>query len=164
MSHNRSTRYPKKEKQPEKAKPLMVAFAGIVLVLMASLALFRPISAALNDAFSSGSPSLNVDKEKVDLGDVILGKSVSVTFHLTNVGKKTLRFSKDPYIEIVKGCWAPSPAISSMALKPGESATLSMDFSMHGDMKGLHDFRVHLPNNDPQQPDRTLTVLSNWVQ
>ena len=35
---------------------------------------------------------------------------------------------------------------------------------MHGDMGGFHDFRVHLPNNDPQQPDRTLTVLSNWVQ
>jgi hypothetical protein len=51
-----------------------------------------------------------------------------------------------------------------MALKPGETATISMEFSMHGDMKGLHDFRVHLPSNDPQQPDHTLAVLSNWVQ
>jgi hypothetical protein len=51
-----------------------------------------------------------------------------------------------------------------MAIKPGESATLSMDFSMHGNMSGLHDFRVHLPSNDPQQPDHTLIVLSNWVQ
>jgi hypothetical protein len=104
MSHNRSTRYTKKEKQPEKARPLLVALAGIVLVLMAALALFRPISAALNDAFSSGAPSLKVDKERVDLGDVKLGKIVSVTFQLTNVGNKTLRFSKDPYIDIIKGC------------------------------------------------------------
>lgn len=50
-----------------------------------------------------------------------------------------------------------------MALKPGESTTLSMQFTMHEGMEGMHDFRVHLPYNDPQQPDRTLTVLSNWV-
>jgi hypothetical protein len=50
-----------------------------------------------------------------------------------------------------------------MALKPGESTTLSMQFMMHGEMGGLHDFRVHLPNNDPNWKDRTLTVLSNWV-
>jgi hypothetical protein len=50
-----------------------------------------------------------------------------------------------------------------MALKPGESTTLSMQFMMHGDMGGPHDFSVHLPSNDPQQADRTVTVLSNWV-
>jgi hypothetical protein len=51
-----------------------------------------------------------------------------------------------------------------MVLKPGESTTLSMQFMMHEGMDGMHNFRVHLPSNDPQQPDRTLTVLSNWVQ
>ena len=50
-----------------------------------------------------------------------------------------------------------------MALQPGESTTLSMQFMMHEGMDGMHDFRVHLPSNDPQQPERTLTVLSNWV-
>ena len=50
-----------------------------------------------------------------------------------------------------------------MVLNPGESTTVSMQFMMHGDMGGLHNFRVHLPTNDPEQPDRTLTVLSNWV-
>lgn len=38
-----------------------------------------------------------------------------------------------------------------------------MEFMMHGDMGGPHNFRVHVSNNDPTQPDRTLTVLSNWV-
>jgi hypothetical protein len=50
-----------------------------------------------------------------------------------------------------------------MALQPGARTTLSMEFMMHGDMGGLHNFRIHLPTNDPAQPDRTLTVLSNWV-
>jgi hypothetical protein len=49
-----------------------------------------------------------------------------------------------------------------MTLNPGQKTTLSMQFMMHGDMGGLHDFRVHLPTNDPQQADKTLQVLSNW--
>ncbi len=51
-----------------------------------------------------------------------------------------------------------------MVLQPGESTTISMQFLMHGDMGGQHDFRVHLPDNDTANPDPTLTVLSNWVQ
>ena len=51
-----------------------------------------------------------------------------------------------------------------MVLKPGESTTLFMEFLMHGDMGGKHNFSVHLPTNDPKQPDKTLTVLSDWVQ
>jgi len=50
-----------------------------------------------------------------------------------------------------------------MALKPGASTTVRMEFQMHGDMGGYHDFRLHLPTNDPQQPDRTVAVLANWV-
>ncbi len=50
-----------------------------------------------------------------------------------------------------------------MVLQPGDSTTLSMEFMMHGDMGGKHDFRVHLDTDDPAQPDRTVEVLSNWV-
>jgi hypothetical protein len=82
----------------------MVAVAGLVLILMASLALIRPASSVFQDLFGKGLPSLKVNQEKVDLGDVKLGKSVSVTFQLTNIGNKILRFNKEPYIETVKGC------------------------------------------------------------
>ncbi len=50
-----------------------------------------------------------------------------------------------------------------MALSPGKRTTLVLEFMMHGDMGGHHDFRVHLPTNDPAQPDLELRVLSNWV-
>lgn len=39
-----------------------------------------------------------------------------------------------------------------------------MQFMMHGDMGGLHNFRVHILTDDPNQPERLLTVLSNWVE
>ena len=40
---------------------------------------------------------------------------------------------------------------------------VSMEFMMHGNMGGVHDFRLHLVSNDPSQPDMTVTILSNWV-
>jgi hypothetical protein len=30
-------------------------------------------------------------------------------------------------------------------------------------MGGQHEFRVHLRTNDPAEPDKQLTILSNWV-
>jgi len=50
-----------------------------------------------------------------------------------------------------------------MVLNPGQKTTVTMQFMMHGDMGGKHNFSVHLPTNDPRQPDKTVTVLSNWV-
>jgi hypothetical protein len=50
-----------------------------------------------------------------------------------------------------------------MTIRPGQRTTLSMSFNMHGDMGGQHNFRLHLPTDDPAQPDQTVTVLSNWV-
>lgn len=51
-----------------------------------------------------------------------------------------------------------------MVLKSGQSTTLeSSVFMMHAGMEGPHDFRVHIPSNDPDNPDKTVTVLSNWV-
>jgi hypothetical protein len=50
-----------------------------------------------------------------------------------------------------------------MVLQPGETTTLSMQFMMHGDMGGQHDFRVPLATNDPAPEVTELQVLSNWV-
>ncbi len=51
-----------------------------------------------------------------------------------------------------------------MVIQPGGSTILDMQFMMHGDMGGKHDFRVHIPSNDPEQADKTVEVLSDWVQ
>lgn len=34
---------------------------------------------------------------------------------------------------------------------------------MHEGMGGQHQFRVHLRTNDPVEPEKLLTVLSNWT-
>jgi hypothetical protein len=51
-----------------------------------------------------------------------------------------------------------------MVLQPGESTTIqSSVFMMHAGMDGPHDFALHLKTNDPAQPDKVVTILSNWV-
>lgn len=51
-----------------------------------------------------GAPSLKVDKEQVDLGNIPLGQTVEVTFNVANVGDQQLRFTEAPYVELVEGC------------------------------------------------------------
>jgi hypothetical protein len=81
----------------------MAITGGVLLVILAFSALQdKTIPKAPIDV--SGSPSLKVDKEKVDLGEVKLGKTVEVSFKLTNVGDQTLRFSEQPFIEVKEGC------------------------------------------------------------
>jgi hypothetical protein len=84
---------------------LFLALGGVFLV-GAGFFLLRgnqnPHTLAVVDVH--GAPSLKIDKEKVDLGDVQLGQTVKVSFSLTNVGDQPLRFSAQPYVEVVEGC------------------------------------------------------------
>jgi len=76
---------------------------GVLLIIGVVSALKKPAlpNAAIEVA---GSPSLKVDKDKVDLGNVKLGQTVDVKFTLTNVGDQNLRFTKAPFVEVVEGC------------------------------------------------------------
>ncbi|HSF83409.1 MAG TPA: hypothetical protein VLA49_19380 [Anaerolineales bacterium] len=88
------------------SSPLGLVLAGIALVAGALFALWKSSQPAASNASVevSGSPSLKVDQELVDLGDVPLNQTVSVSFQLTNVGDQALRFTEQPYIEVVEGC------------------------------------------------------------
>lgn len=51
-----------------------------------------------------GTPKIAADKQTVDLGDVRLGQTVTVSFDLSNDGDGTLHFQEAPYVEVVEGC------------------------------------------------------------
>jgi hypothetical protein len=84
--------------------PMVLLFAGGLLLVIGAVSVLNKPSQPKAAVEVSGAPSLKVDQEKVDLGDVTLGRTVEVTFKLMNVGDQTLRFSKAPYIEVLKGC------------------------------------------------------------
>lgn len=162
MSQKTISKKNRRRRQKNRIAPILLGLGGLVLVIAAVLSLIPGRNGARAAIEVNGAPSLKVDRELVDLGDQKNNQPVAVSFKVTNVGDQALRFSEQPYIEVVEGCCPPLPALGSMVLQPGESTDLSMEFVMHEGMDGMHDFRVHLPTNDPVQPDRTLTVLSNW--
>lgn len=143
--------------------PLFFVLGGVViLIVIAALFVFQNKPAPYRPEVTGG-PSLQTNTEKVDLGDQKLGQTIQVSFQIKNVGDQPLVFTKSPYIEVKEGCCPSTPTIGSMSLKPGETTTLSFPMMMHEGMGGYHDFRVHIPNNDLDKKDMTLTVLSNWI-
>lgn len=147
-----------KAEQNMKLSPIIISVGGLLLLAVAAFIFFQ------NNDTGGGVPRLAVDQEKIDWGTVKNNTPKVITITVTNTGDGTLRFKQAPYIEVVEGCCPPKMTVSSMVLKPGESATVtSTEFFMHDGMDGKHNFAVHLITNDPTQPDKVVNVLSNWV-
>lgn len=105
-----NNKYPSKRHLAQKRKRtqrtwLFLTIGGIFL-LAAAFLVFRgnQNTQSLAAIEVNGAPSLKVDREQVDLGNVQLGQTVEVTFRVTNVGDQPLRFSEQPYIEVLEGC------------------------------------------------------------
>jgi len=141
----------------------MIIVAGLALIGVTVVSGNSSATAASNfNPEVSGAPRLSADKEKVDLGTLALGQTVEVKFEVTNTGDKPLNFTDAPYVQVVKGCCAPTPEVGTRTLMPGQQTTVSVSFMMHEGMGGYHDFRLHLLTNDPSQLDKTVQILSNW--
>jgi len=157
--------YPTKRVQPQKRnnKNQWIWVLAVVIILAgASILAFQKNPIPYTPEVTGG-PSLKVNTELLDLGNQKNLVPVLVSFEISNVGDKPLIFTKAPYIEVVKGCCPPTPDIGSMTLQPGQKTTLSFKLMMHEGMDGVHDFKVHIPNNDPAKKEQTIEVLSNWV-
>jgi len=103
MSKSKSRRAASTARPPAWLGLGLMAGGLLVVGLVAWLAWPRPANPATAIEVR-GAPKLRVNAEVVDLGAVRLGKWVSATFTLTNVGDQPLRFSGDPFIEVVEGC------------------------------------------------------------
>jgi hypothetical protein len=85
--------------------PLLLGLGGLALVVLAGIVLSRAGNSEPKAPIEvAGAPSLKVDREKIDFGDVRLGTTVDAAFKLTNVGDQPLRFIETPYIEVAEGC------------------------------------------------------------
>jgi cell division septal protein FtsQ len=103
MSQTKHKKHPIHKKQ-QRLWPLIILAGGGLLLIIGAVFTFSQPSKSKASVEVNGSPSLRVNQEKVDLGNVKLGQTVQVSFELTNVGDQPLRFSKAPYIEVKEGC------------------------------------------------------------
>lgn len=100
-------RRPARRQKPtglQQALPGMLVLGGIVLIGLAVWAIWLRAAAPPVEVTVKGRPSLSVDKERIDFGDVPLGKWVQATFEVANVGDQPLRFREAPYIRVAAGC------------------------------------------------------------
>lgn len=102
MARYKTKLQPKKNKQ---SFPVWLVFAGVGLVLLAVWALLRSSSGRPAAIEVTGAPSIRVDQETFNYGDVRLGeKPIRTVVKVTNVGDQELRFTEAPYIEVLEGC------------------------------------------------------------
>lgn len=59
---------------------------------------------AIQSGTGGGTPSITVDQEKIDYGDVKFNVEKTFAIKVTNTGDGTLRFKEEPYIEVLEGC------------------------------------------------------------
>ncbi len=109
MSQVKNKKYSKRKQHHYRWPSLLIIGGGLVLLFGAIYALTRPRQSTQDIQTKapievSGAPSLKVDRDTINLGDINLGRTVNVSFLLTNVGDKPLKFSKIPYIEVKEGC------------------------------------------------------------
>lgn len=97
----------KPPQQPQRNLLPWLLGGGIVVLIAVAIAILakQPTpDQATTPAKVTGSPRLEVDKDRIDFGDVPLGKTVKASFKLTNAGDEPLTISAPPVAEVVEGC------------------------------------------------------------
>jgi hypothetical protein len=87
----------KRLKQQQKFPWLLLALGGVFVVL--AVFLF-----ARQGSDGGGTPSIAVDRQKIDYGDQHFGANLTFAIKVTNAGDGILRFKEQPYIEVLEGC------------------------------------------------------------
>ena len=88
----------------------MIALCSMVAVALAGLLVWSLTTGGGDTTTAkvtpevTGAPKLKVDRDKIEMGDIKLGRTVQAAFALSNVGDQPLRITGDPYIEVLEGC------------------------------------------------------------
>jgi cell division septal protein FtsQ len=104
MSKTQLKRKTDGRKRTRNLGPIWLSLGGLLVIGVAFLFYQASRPAPKAQVEVKGSPTLKVDKDKVDLGNEKLGNTAAVAFDVTNVGDQPLRFSEQPYVEVVEGC------------------------------------------------------------
>ncbi|AYA36780.1 DUF1573 domain-containing protein [Hymenobacter oligotrophus] len=103
------------------------------------------------------SPKLTLDRKLHDFGKMESGQQLTAKFTVKNTGKSDLQLGS-----ITSNCYCVSLRNQPKALKPGESATIELQYAQRqiGQMADV----VTLHSNDITGPDATITLKANVVQ
>ena len=84
----------RRQKQSKSFPWVLLAIGGILIIAAIILSMNQ----------GGGTPSISVDQQKIDYGDVKFNVEKTFAIKVTNTGDGTLRFKEEPYIEVLEGC------------------------------------------------------------
>jgi hypothetical protein len=91
----------RKHRRPNQKKNLPLLVIGLGAILMIA-AVFLFTNQGGGDG--GGTPAISVDPQKIDYGYVQFGNDKSFKIKVTNTGTGSLRFQKNPFVEVLEGC------------------------------------------------------------
>ena len=144
----------KKEKVMS-VKNIIIFFLVGVIVILGGILVFsniqnKPSSATQNN--TGPQPKILISEEEWDFGKVTQGEKPTHIFTVKNGGEGDL------IIGGVKGsCPCIETSISTNRIKPGESAELKVSYDTT-DYTGKDEKHVHIYSNDPQVPDKYISL------
>ena len=86
----------KKQKQKQKFPWILLVLGGVFVAI--AVFLFA------RQGNGGGAPSITVDTQRIDYGDVKFDTEKMFAIKVTNTGAGTLRFKEAPYIQVLEGC------------------------------------------------------------
>ena len=98
MSNKQNRQKSRKHKQKQNFPWLLLVLGGVFIAVAAFL------FARQGGGDGGGIPSIAVDQQKIDYGDVKFGVEKTFAIKVTNTGDGTLRFKEEPDIQVLEGC------------------------------------------------------------
>jgi len=92
------TKKSRKQKQGISLTMPLIILGGVLLIA----AVFFFANQSGSDA--GGTPSIAVDQQKIDYGDVKFDVEKTFAIKVTNTGDGTLKFKEEPFIQVLEGC------------------------------------------------------------
>lgn len=89
------------KQQRKKKFPWPIVVVGGILVVAA---VFFFVYRSGTGKHGSGPPKIAVDQPKIDYGYVRFGTNKTFNLEVTNIGGAVLRFSQEPYVQVLAGC------------------------------------------------------------
>ena len=98
MSKKQNRHKARRQKQKKSFPWILLVLGGAFLVVAAFL------FARQGGGDGGGTPSIAVDHQQIDYGDVKFGVEKTFAIKVTNTGDGTLRFKEAPFIQVLEGC------------------------------------------------------------
>ncbi len=103
MSNQSNRRTRAREQRGAQTKKLIPLAIGAIVVLFVVFVAFAALNQA-TPANGGGAPRLQVDREKIELGNRIFDQPVRATFNVKNVGNGALKLETPRIATVLEGC------------------------------------------------------------